>query len=289
AENYTIPREAEGEGPMGVDGKGEWRGGAEGEGEGGQQQRMQAPFTQILARPGGVDAGTAGGGGGREEAGQQRTVEDEVLAAGNTTKRHRHTKSDLGKSITPVIQEEAEEEEVPGIVGEGQSAQSVEAGDVQPLQKKAEELRSFAESLPQPGWLAQQHRPVEDHGGAGVGNEREAVEAVEGGEKGAEKMVDEGGEEAAADDEELEGLMGVRRSDTVKPPPPASAPAEPESREGEAEAEGKSEDAEQTRPEPGAASVLEGEVEKEDKLVEVMEPAHSSAADAEEAGKSVGD
>ncbi|KAK1039991.1 hypothetical protein LTS16_010755 [Friedmanniomyces endolithicus] len=283
AENYTIPREAEGEGPMGVDGKGEWRGGAEGEGEGGlqQQQRMQAPFTQILARPGGAGAGS------EEDAGQQNTGENEVLAAGNTTKRHRHTKSDLGKSITPVIQEEAEEEEEgPHAGGDRESARPVEAEDVQPLQKKAEELRSFAESLPQPGWLAQQHRPVEDHGGVGVESEGEAVE---GGEKGAEKMVEEGGEETVADDEDLEGLMGVRRSDTVKPPPPASVPAEPEIREGEGTAEVPNEGAEQTLPEAGEASVSELEVKKEDGAVEVMEPAHSPAADAEEAGKSVGD
>ncbi|KAK0325601.1 hypothetical protein LTR82_003136 [Friedmanniomyces endolithicus] len=278
AENYTIPREAEGEGPMGVAGKGEWR-----DGEGGQeQQRMQAPFTQILARPG----GDAGGGGG-DEAGQQRTAEDEVLAAGNTTKRHRHTKSDLGKSITPVIQEEAEEEEEgPHAGGDRESARPVETEDVQPLQKKAEEMRNFAESLPQPGWLAQQHRVVEDHGGAGVGGEGEAIES---GEKLVEKTAAEGGEETVADEDDLEGLMGVRRSDTVKPPPPAPAPAGPESHEGEGEAEGKSEEGEQTLPEPGEAGTSVLGAQEEDKAVEVMEPTHSPAADAEEAGKSVAD
>ena len=34
-----------------------------------------------------------------------------VVAAGDTTKRHRHTLSDLSSSVTTVIQEEVEEEE----------------------------------------------------------------------------------------------------------------------------------------------------------------------------------
>ncbi|TKA72830.1 hypothetical protein B0A55_06038 [Friedmanniomyces simplex] len=278
AENYTIPREAEGLEPEKMEEREEE--GREDGREDGQQQRMQMPFPQILARPHGAT------GGGEEGAAQQRPAGNEVLAAGDTTKRHRHTKSDLGNSVTPIIQEEAEEEEEEAAEEPVRQPEEVEA-EVKPLQRQASELRSFAESLPQPG--QQQHRQDEDRDedlGEVPTESVGATEEAEGGEL-VEKAGDGAGEETAADDElELNDLPGVRRSDTVKPPPPSAAPeTEGHASEGEnSEGEG-----EQTALESGEAGVPEVEAQKENEAVDILEPTQASAAEAEEAGKSVGD
>ncbi|TKA75014.1 hypothetical protein B0A55_04794 [Friedmanniomyces simplex] len=274
AENYTIPREAEGLEPEKMEGR-EGEGRDDG-GEDGQQQRMQMPFSQILARPSGA------AGGGEEGVAPQRPAGNEVLAAGDTTKRHRHTKSDLGNSVTPVIQEEAEEEEEAAAEEPVRQPEEVEA-EVKPLQRQASELRSFAESLPQPG--QQQHHQDEDHGEVPT----ESVGATEEAQGGglAEKASEEPSEETTAEDElELDDLPGVRRSDTVKPPPPSAAP-ETEGHTGEGEnSEG---EGEQTALQSGKAGVSEVEAQKEEDAVDIMEPTQASAAEAEEAGKSVGD
>ncbi|KAF2718633.1 Mob1/phocein [Polychaeton citri CBS 116435] len=81
-ENYTIPSEAEGyEPPAGLD----------------LEKKQEAPAPQILKR----EEGPSG-----DEA-----VGNHVIAGGETTKRHRHTRSDLSTTTANVIQEEEEPEE----------------------------------------------------------------------------------------------------------------------------------------------------------------------------------
>lgn len=89
AENYTIPPEAEGLEP-------------EVKEEVGVQQaprlleRDESADHTIIQR--GLDA-------------QQEPAGNHTLAAGDTTKRHRHTVSDRASSVTTIIQEEAEEDD----------------------------------------------------------------------------------------------------------------------------------------------------------------------------------
>jgi len=86
AENYTIPAEAEGLEPQAT-----------------EHEDKQAP--KLLKRDDGVE---------NEEklaSQQQEPMGNTILAAGDTTKRHRHTLSDRASSVSTVIQEEAEEEE----------------------------------------------------------------------------------------------------------------------------------------------------------------------------------
>ncbi|KAK4960009.1 hypothetical protein LTR10_002898 [Elasticomyces elasticus] len=295
-ENYTIPREAEG---------------LEAE-----DKKVEQAAPRILARP--------AGGAGEEVAG------NEVLAAGDTTKRHRHTTSDHVKSITPVIQEEAEEED--GVAStqdtttaaasremETESTAVTENVDVEdedgvkPLQRQATELRTFAESLPQPGTgtgSSVDGHMDEELGKDVDGEEKEkkegsALEFEEEEEDDDEKEesvevkddeVDDEDDEPAPDDEdekEVEGL-GVRRSDTVKPPrSPSPAEMAEKVGEGGGEGEGESgdgvEESEQTtihdvKEEPAK----EVEAKEEDEVKEVME-VQAPAAEAGEAGKSVGD
>ena len=84
SENYTIPAEAEGVEP--------------------EPQTAMAQEPPSLLRRGDVqDAG--------ESTGQQDVAGNNVLAMGDTTKRHRHTMSDLSSSASNIIEEEVEEEE----------------------------------------------------------------------------------------------------------------------------------------------------------------------------------
>ena len=80
-ENYTIPAEAEGLEP-----------------ETPQAKQQLMPEAPTLAK--------------RDPDDQlEQPVGNNVLAMGDTTKRHRHTPSDLTSSASNVIQEEAEEED----------------------------------------------------------------------------------------------------------------------------------------------------------------------------------
>ncbi|KAK3074239.1 hypothetical protein LTR53_003462 [Teratosphaeriaceae sp. CCFEE 6253] len=244
AENYTIPKEAEGvEPPAGEE-----------EGRGGRDEERGGPLPQILARAG-EHASTL-----PEPAGNTVTVE------GNTTKRHRHTKSDLANMVTPVIQEEAEEDDDDEPL-EAPAESQPDDNDVEPLQRQATELRSFAESLPQPAVEVRE-----------VGDEEE--EAADSGPE----MDDETGEE----DTELadEPGLGVRRSDTVKPPPPSPPPLEARDEDENGEAE---EGEEAAVEGAGTAALIEVPAHKEDEAVEMMNPVEAPAAEAEEAGKSVAD
>ena len=87
SENYTIPPEAEGLEPEKV-------------------EEVQAPMS-VLKRDSQEDAG--------EVLGQQeeKAAGNSGMGMGDTTKRHRHTMSDLSSSVNTVIQEEVEEEEEP--------------------------------------------------------------------------------------------------------------------------------------------------------------------------------
>lgn len=84
SENYTIPAEAEGLEP-------------EVEPE---KEQINAP--SLLKRDQDVGLGVSGGSPERKQ---------ETYSMGDTTKRHRHTLSDLSTGVNEVIQEETEEEE----------------------------------------------------------------------------------------------------------------------------------------------------------------------------------
>ena len=81
SENYTIPAEAEGLEPPKDD--------------------IQAP--SLLKRDQNIGLGVSGASSPEKK--------EETYSMGDTTKRHRHTKSDFSKDPSAVIQEEAEEEE----------------------------------------------------------------------------------------------------------------------------------------------------------------------------------
>ncbi|KAK5129419.1 hypothetical protein LTR08_003275 [Meristemomyces frigidus] len=164
AENYTIPPEAEGLEPEEPLEK--------------YDGRVEAPT--LLKR----GEGGEGLGLGLHDFRPAEPMGNTILAAGDTTKRHRHTLSDRGSSVTTVIQEEAEEDE------ESQPQPHNEPS----LERQATSLRDFADSLAQP----QQHELEE---GAGE-EEHEVLE----------------GQEVPDDEEGEHPGLGIARSNTVKPP-----------------------------------------------------------------------
>ncbi|KAK3623033.1 hypothetical protein LTR56_003551 [Elasticomyces elasticus] len=289
-ENYTIPREAEG---LAEEAKSEVK---------------EVP--KILARPTG---------------GEEKAVGNEVLAAGDTTKRHRHTTSDHVKSVTPVIQEEAEEEDAVATedttaalpremeteseaVADNVDVDVEDEDGVKPLQRQATELRTFAESLPQPGdgTGTSSDGHVDEEGRQGEGEEeKKDLSALEFDSEEKEEDVelkdevsDDGSDDEPAPDDEPEiEASGVRRSDTVKPPrsPSPAEKAEVEEDEqgvgGEGGQRDEGEGGEGIGGKSDEAGVEEVEAQKEDEVAEVSEPVQEPAAAAkpEEAGKSVGD
>ena len=84
SENYTIPAEAEGLEPEP------------------EPEKEQINVPSLLKRDQDVGLGVSGGSPERKQ---------ESYSMGDTTKRHRHTLSDLSTGVNEVIQEEAEEEE----------------------------------------------------------------------------------------------------------------------------------------------------------------------------------
>ncbi|KAK5111676.1 hypothetical protein LTR62_004781 [Meristemomyces frigidus] len=168
AENYTIPPEAEGLEP-----------------EDSVEGEVEQP-RNVLARQEQVDLDARGG---EEPAGNT------VLAAGDTTKRHRRIASEHGPSIANVVIKEEEEEELEEdkagshIGGRGMDEHMPD------LEQHVMDMKSFAESLPQPGpkvWSESDEVAEQDHQAAG---------------------------EAESDETEQESLpgIGLSRSDTVKP------------------------------------------------------------------------
>ncbi|KAK5686390.1 hypothetical protein LTS10_002508 [Elasticomyces elasticus] len=284
-ENYTIPREAEG---LAEEAKSEVK---------------EAP--RILARPASGE--------------EQKPVGNEVMVAGDTTKRHRHTTSDHVKSVTPVIQEEAEEED--GVVAldiataavprESESESKEVAGDVdvedehgvKPLQRQATELRTFAKSLPQPGdgggTSVDGHMDEEDRQGEGEEKRKDLSALESDSEEEEEKeedvelkdeVSDDGSDDEPAPDDEPEiEALGVRRSDTVKPP---RSPSPIETVERNIDGVVEEEEGDQTAAVVDAEDPVKAvEAKEEDEVAEVSEPVQEPAAAAEagEAGKSVGD
>lgn len=81
-ENYTIPAEAEGYEPETPHAR----------------EVVSDPITRVLQR-------------GEEEKTEAAAGGNDTIGIGDTTKRHRHTRSDLSASKENIIQEEAEEEE----------------------------------------------------------------------------------------------------------------------------------------------------------------------------------
>lgn len=224
-ENYTIPPEAEG----------------------------QEPESDVSGTREGVQAPTLLKRDATAPEGERETPEpmgNSVLAAGDTTKRHRHTLSDRSSSVTTVIQEEAEEDE---------PTDRAEPS----LERQTTRLRDFAESLPKPG----QH---------GVKVEDEPIV----------KEEEVGVEDVAADDE-LTPVLGIERSETIKPPKEESVVEVDSSDSVVEEADSK---AERENDHESKASTVEAEdKEEQDKKVEAMDPEDAGAAEAEEAGKTVAD
>ncbi|KAK4548358.1 hypothetical protein LTR36_010228 [Oleoguttula mirabilis] len=200
-ENYTIPPEAEGLEPPEQELTRE---------EGGS---IQAPT--LLRKD---DSDGAGLGLSHEKpAAQQEPMGNTTLAAGDTTKRHRHTMSDRASSVTTVIPEEAEEDEEP--------QEETELS----LEKQATSLRDFAESLPQPG----QHGNEEVEAQEEQGENEEPVPGLA--RTGTLKPTKEAEEPAAEEEDEDEGEgettvvepepEAEQDEDKIEPMEPSEAPA----------------------------------------------------------------
>lgn len=270
AENYTIPAEAEGLGPSQPE--------EEGRGEGGEGVGVRAGPTVLRRDYDGSDAAGLGLSNDTPAASQQQPAGNTILAAGDTTKRHRHTRSDLAdrsSSVTTVIQEEPEAEEEE----EEEEQPELESSETSPLERQAMGLRDFAEALVQPG------RHGEDGGEGEVRGEEEREEDEEAEEAGE-------GEDGPPD---LLPGVGIARSGTLKPTRSAEEGAE-EAEEPAVEVEKADEEGEAV--EAGSTTAVEsqeadGEVEGkgEEERVDSVEPSSSEApaAEGQEAGKSVGD
>jgi len=225
-ENYTIPPEAEGAEPS--------------EGKKGLVEGV--PTIQLLKREEGKAV---------EEAEKPEPAGNTILAAGDTTKRHRHTLSDRSNSVSTVIQEETEEEdeedaEPQTAVQETQTATGIEAA---------------AERTP-----------------AQPTDEKSSAQAVP--EDGAEKADDE-----TDIGEEQDPALGIVRSETIKPQAPKDEEQEVDTHENESEGE-----TTVVEPAAATETKQEGEEDGTDKAeANAMEPSEASAADGAEAGKTVAD
>lgn len=153
---------------------------------------------------------------------QEQPIGNNVLAIGDTTKRHRHTPSDLTSSASNVIQEEAEEED------EEQLAKEQQLPENPTLNRQATALKEWPEESDVTTPAVEKEEPV----------------------------------------------LGVARSDTMKPPKEESDEAENVDVT-VVETEVKEEE-EEAAPTSTEVKVEEVEVKQE-------------AADPEEAGKTVGD
>ena len=207
AENYTIPAEAEGLEPEP------------------EQTTDDVQTPSVLKRD--QDAGLGMLGGAAEKTSEEQPAGNTVLAMGDTTKRHRHTVSDLSSSENTVIEEAEEEDEAP-----------------------QEEALLDRQSNAHPD-------PVEPS------SETQEVDEAEETEQ-AEQEVDD------------EPVPGIARSDTMKPTKSGDEVAEPEEED-------------QTiieTPEENPSTEQSG---PEDPKADSTEPQEQAAAEADDAGKSVGD
>ncbi|KAK5119643.1 hypothetical protein LTR85_007472 [Meristemomyces frigidus] len=207
-ENYTIPPQAEGLEPPEQEETGE------------EDGQVQAP---MILRKGDGDGAELGSS--HEKATMlPEPVGNTILAAGDTTKRHRHTMSDRANSVTTVIQEEAEEDE--------DEAQESEPS----LERQATSLRDFAESLPQPGQHGgdeedrpeegESEEPTPDIGITRSDTLKPTKEAEEAEEPAAEEEEEEEGEgEGDATVVEPEPEAKPDEETVVEPMEPSEAPA----------------------------------------------------------------
>ncbi|KAF2774485.1 Mob1/phocein [Teratosphaeria nubilosa] len=163
AENYTIPPEAEGLEP-----------------QPGDETATSPQGPTVLKRD---DRGNDG----PEEMGNH------IVAAGDTTKRHRHTmSSDRSSSVSTVIQEESEEEEAAEAAKTARQAEEMEMAEPPSLERQATSLKDFAESLPQPGQ---------------VKTDNTSEEATKIGEQST----------AEVESQVQEPMVGIARQNTMKP------------------------------------------------------------------------
>lgn len=257
-ENYTIPPEAEGLEPE----------------EPGQRETSEAP--SLLKR----DEGAGPTLLQRDQSEQQEPAGNTILAAGDTTKRHRHTRSDMStQSVqTVVIPEEDEgeaESNAPARPSQLPSMQGLEQTETEKpdLVRQTTKLKEIAESLHQPG----QTQPQEGEDEAP--KEEEAAQDSSSLPMAAETETEAEPEIEAKVEEEEPPVPGVTRSDTVKPPRPAEEDVEEENQE--------------KKEEEGDTTIVVSEVDPKDEeeKIEPMEPAEAPAGEEGdgEAGKSVGD
>ncbi|KAK3049885.1 hypothetical protein LTR09_008805 [Extremus antarcticus] len=272
-ENYTIPAEAEGVEPE-VD----------------EQGRGEVQTPSVLRRE--VDK--------RIEAVAElkRTAEDEEMVPlgvpgmdrvfagmGDTTKRHRHTKSDFSRDPSTVIKEEVEDED--GVLGGGLASIGLARQSEPSLASPVADKPSLDRQMTA---LKDMVEPTEMEADTPISTQPQEGEAV------------------------WESEIGISRSDTVKPEKQEESSDEVEvevkevEAEAEAEEEGKTEDeGEQTVIEtvaddddPDAASKADSEEfmknmkseateSDEQEETETKMPQDQAAAEADDADKSVGD
>ena len=178
SDNYTIPAEAEGQVPPELD-------------------EPETPSTAVEA-PSILKRGQEFGGDMKEPAGNS------VIAMGDTTKRHRHTMSDRGSSVSTVIQEEEEDEEPapPSIATLGRQPTALrdfaEDPDVQVEEQEVEPSPETEEpEIFSPPIRSETVKP-EDLREGGAEEMKEDTEAEDAGEQ---TMVEIEGEESGAVEE----------------------------------------------------------------------------------------
>lgn len=176
AENYTIPPEAEGVEPPPSASKAD--------------QSQQGITPTLLRRPESA------------EEHQPEPAGNQTLATGDTTKRHRHTLSDRGSSISTTITEEAEEEE------EAPPRLSLERA---PTALKAEDAPEAEEAKPGESESAAKAEPSMSEQRAGAPGSLQRSDTVKPPKAGQDKE-----DEDEADDPAEVTVIEVPESDEVE-------------------------------------------------------------------------
>ncbi|KAK5167075.1 uncharacterized protein LTR77_007805 [Saxophila tyrrhenica] len=243
AENYTIPAEAEGLEPAAGDGK----------------EDVQAP--SVLRRD--QDGSIAASGSPR------KSTSEESFGSGETTKRHRHTKSDFSRDPGAVIKEEAEEDETEGAgprgeaPGEDGAAVRAPTPEKPSLDRQMTALKDMVDEVEGDG-EAEMDTPIDPH--------RQVEPAMQ------------------------EPQVSILRQETIKPEQQEEKAAEDvemkQQTETEAEPEGEQtiiEAAQGDGPSEDTGEVKVTSTEVTETANAETKPQEQTAAEAEDADKTVGD
>lgn len=184
SENYTIPAEAEGLEPP--------------------KEEIQAP--SLLKRDQDIGLGVSGASSPEKK--------EETYSMGDTTKRHRHTKSDFSKDPSAVIQEEAEEEEssAPEKPSLGRQGTALKDDTTLPSPDTAE-----ADTTPQ---LPSSEEPAQ---GIARSDTLKPVKDEEENEEGETTVVETPPTESASEEEDKAATAAAEEPPTAESEPPKTA------------------------------------------------------------------